>query len=288
MKNQRLLLINISLLLLLIDSNAFNPQNLNDRQSSNAANTAKNAQAGQYPSSSTFRTEKLLSSEPVEATPITRRRWTQDFLIGGGLAALLGGSTTIAEPASAACLPGDLSKECIGVYKVPIDDGILPFVGTPEKLKLYAPDLNYIPPIKAPINAKRALELLDTQQLAAEDIQQVVMSGKLEEAGIKVLGLLPVVQSSGKFLVDKIEYGLLTPNSTTIDDLKISKLKSDLDLALGMWGECDMVIGQGLRGQLGVTTVAQLQILSSIKDAIVAYDDFLVNARLLSKEAKIV
>lgn len=281
-----------SSLLLLLEGqpNVISSQNLNGKQlqSSSAHPDVANSQQRQADTTSSFQIDDL--SSETEATLMTRRRWTTDSLMGGGLAASLLGATAIAttiEPAFAACLPGDLSKECIGVYKVPIDDGILPFVGTPEKLQLYAPDLKYIPPIQAPTNTKRALELLDTQALAAEDIQQVVLSGRLEEAGIKVLSLLPVIQSSGKFLVNKIEFGLLTPNSTTIDDLKISKLKANLDVALGMWGECDIVIGQGLRGQLGVTTVAQLQILSSIKDAIVAYDDFLVNVKLLSKEAKL-
>lgn len=285
MKNQRSLFY-IYLLLLLQESHAFSSQHLNGKQSSNSHPASPCASSPSY--SSSIQANDL--STEAEATPISRRKWTLEFLVGrgGGLAALLLGGSAASEPASAACLPGDLSKECIGVYKVPIDDGILPYVGTPEQLKLYAPDLTYVTPIQAPSNAKTAIELLDTQQLAAEDIKQVVLSGKLEEAGIKVLRLLPVIQSSGKYLVDKIEYGLLTPNSGTIVDLKISKLKADLDMALGTWGECDIVIGQGLRGQLGVSAVAQLQILGSLKDAIVAYDDFLTNAKLLSKEAKLV
>jgi hypothetical protein len=36
---------------------------------------------------------------------------------------------------NAACLPGDLSPNCIGVYKVPIDDNIRSMVGTKEALK---------------------------------------------------------------------------------------------------------------------------------------------------------
>lgn len=158
--------------------------------------------------------------------------------------------------------------------------------------KTYEPEIRYIPPIatiEAPPNAKTALERLENQRQIADDIKQVVLAGNLEESGIKVLPLLPVINSSGKFIVHRIELVLLNsnPNSSTIDDLKVSKLTDDLNLALGLWGECDVVIGQGLRGKLGVTTVAQLQILASLKDASCAYDDFLANAKLLSKEIKL-
>lgn len=69
--------------------------------------------------------------------------------------------------------------------------------------------------------------------------------------------------------------------------MKVARLKDDFNMAMGLWGECDVVIGQGLRGQLGVTTVAQLQILSSLKDAVLAYDDFLTNVKYLSVEARV-
>lgn len=280
MKNQRSLT-SVFLIILLFDGDALSSQSASSKKLPKIPCFHPNTKDTLSSQPSSTPTEKI-----SEVPSISRRRWTHDCLLGSGFIALLGG--VFADSASAACLPGDLSKECIGVYKVPIDDNILPYIGTPEKLKQYAPDLKYIPPIKAPSSAKMALELLETQQLAAEDIKQVVMSGKLEEAGIKVLNLLPVIQSSGKYLVDSIESGLLKPNSSTIDDLKISKLRDNLDMAIGMWGECDIVIGQGLRGQLGVTTVAQLQILGSLKDAMIAYDDFLVNAKLLSKEVKLV
>ena len=98
--------------------------------------------------------------------------------------------------AHAACLSGDLSPSCIGVYKVPMDDRILPYVNTPEALSKFAPDLNYVPPIQSPDSVSQALEILATQQLAAQDIANVVSAGKLEEAGIKILNLLTTSQST--------------------------------------------------------------------------------------------
>ena len=45
---------------------------------------------------------------------------------------------------NAACLPGDIRSECIGVYKMPLDDAVLKYVETPEQLKKFAPDLNWV------------------------------------------------------------------------------------------------------------------------------------------------
>ena len=201
------------------------------------------------------------------------------------IAVSIGGSITIQNnKANAACLPGDLSKECIGVYKVPIDDAILPYVGTPEKLKQFAPDLKYVPPIKPPASVSVAQEMLETQRLAADDIKQVVSEGRLEEAGIKVLNLLPKLTSSGKLIVDSMEVTLIGNPSTAIDEIKFSRLKDQLNMALGLWGECDVMIGQGLRGEMGSLTFAQIQILSSLRDATAALDDFLASIASLSKE----
>ena len=46
--------------------------------------------------------------------------------------------------ANAACLPGDIRSECIGIYKLPLDDGVLKYVETEEMLKKFAPDLNWV------------------------------------------------------------------------------------------------------------------------------------------------
>lgn len=191
------------------------------------------------------------------------------------------------QAANAACLQGDLSKECIGVYKVPIDDAILPYVGTPEKLKQFAPDLNYVPPIKTPDSVSAATQILESQRLAANDIQQVVSEGRLEEAGIKVLNLLPKLTTSGKVIVDSMERDLIgtSPSTTTtIDELKFTRLKDQLNMAMGLWGQCDVEIGQGLRGEMGSVTVAQIQLLSSLRDATAALDDFMASVASLSKE----
>ena len=59
---------------------------------------------------------------------------------------ILASMLTINNPTAsyAACLPGDIRSECIGVYKMPLDDAVLKYVETPEQLKKFAPDLNWV------------------------------------------------------------------------------------------------------------------------------------------------
>jgi hypothetical protein len=221
----------------------------------------------------------LLSWVPLAVSLSTRRQVFRNA--AAGLAAAVTASPLLLSPKTsfAACLSGDLRPECIGVYKVPMDDAVLPYVGSKEALKRFAPDLEYVPPIAPPNSLSTALEILETQQLAAKDIKDVVSAGRLEEAGIKVLNLIPKVTSSGRYILSTVQ--ARTSSSSTVDELKISMLENQLNTMLGLFGECDVVIGQGLRGQMGVSAVAQLTILSSLRDASAALDDFLVTSHKL-------
>ena len=203
----------------------------------------------------------------------------------------------------AACLPGDTRTECIGVYKVPIDDNVFPYVGSPEALKKFAPDLQYVPPIAVPQSLQDAFDILETQRLAGKDIQQVVSSGKLEEAGIKVLNLIPKITTAGRVVLATVreqqqqqqQQQLKTTATTTtrstsentnldvVNELQFSKLEGLFNDMVGLWSECDIVIGQGIRGQLGVSAVAQIQILECIQDASIAYDEFLLSSEKILK-----
>jgi hypothetical protein len=137
--------------------------------------------------------------------------------------------------------------------------------------------LKYVPPIQAPKSFDIAMEILQTQRFAADDIVAVVSAGRLEEAGIKVLNLLPKVASAGQVVADVLQGELSsnTSKSATVEDMQSMKLQQQLDMVLGYWGETDVTIGQGIRGDLGVSARAQLEILASLKDALAALDDFL-------------
>lgn len=211
----------------------------------------------------------------------SRRKW-----ISAALATL---ATAVTAPSEAACLPGDLNRDCIGVYKVPIDDRILPYVSTPEALKRFAPDLNYVPPVAVPNSVALAWEILETQRLAVDDIQQVVQAGRLEEAGIKVLNLVPKVTQSGRVILEDSLTKIVASLSPTpvVEEMTMNRLQSQWDMVLGLWGEADVMIGQGLKGDMGVSAVAQIYILKQITDATAAMDDFMALAASASGKTRI-
>lgn len=228
------------------------------------------------------------------------------------LGGLLTGAGALASPSSAACLQGDLRPVCIGIYKVPLDDAVLPYISTPEQLHKFAPDLTYVPPIEPPKNFECAMDVLKSQRVTADEIKKQVVAGKLEEAGIGVLGLIPKVTTSGRLVLSELEARMRTKSSggnlysassssggggdennppsysssAVVENLAIDMAEDQMNYLTGYWGECDITIGQGIRGELGRVTVAQLTILSSLQDATRALDDFLVTATTLEASVK--
>jgi hypothetical protein len=172
----------------------------------------------------------------------------------------------VAENACAACMPGDLSPECIGVYKTALE-------ADPETIKQYAPDLKFVPPPASPKSYQAALEAVQAQRRAADDIAEQVQAGRLEEAGIKVLNLIPKFSVSGQLLVDVRSSDI--GSDAAIQGLRRQQLTELLQTAEIAWKNADVAIGQGLRGNLGVSAVAQIRILEEIKEATQALDEFL-------------
>lgn len=166
----------------------------------------------------------------------------------------------------AACLSGDTSPECIGVYKVPLEEAARSeMLNSKEALERNAPGLKFVVPTQPPpANYSQAREVLLAQREAARDIQQVVANGKLEEAGIKLLNLVPRVTSSGRVLVEAAD-----------SSVRAQFLQQRLDLVIALYSEADVMMGQGLRGQMGSITVAQLNIIKQLQEAASAFDDLL-------------
>ena len=216
---------------------------------------------------------------PKQETPSLNRRQTFSRVLSSSTAAILIFPTLppklFVDPAHAACMPGDLSTECIGVYKIPIRDATeSPTMNTPEALKQNAPDLNYVKPPEAPASIIKAKEELLAQRLAADDIKKVVLEGRLEEAGIKVLNLIPKVTMASYAIQEQVQSRYPTSSSGT-NQMRVVQFQQSLQDVIAQWSAIDIEIGQGLRGQLGVSAVAQLAILKSIVEATAALDDFL-------------
>ena len=203
-----------------------------------------------------------------------------------------------AKSADAACLSGDIRPECIGVYKLPIDAAESPYVSTSEKLKVYAPDLQWVPPTPYPLTYADALNQLKDQRQQLATAQDLIARGNIEAAGLLLLDITPKVSVAGKFILQKInkssndERNLAMKMDATTNagnnggnpsssnkaitlEMKAYRITTTLDDLLGYFGETDVLIGQGLRGELGVSAPAQLQILSSLSNCSAEFDNLL-------------
>ena len=230
------------------------------------------------------------SSSSASCTNTTRRRATtasrrdalRQLLVAGS--AVLSATEWSPQPGNAACLPGDKSLDCIGVYKVPLDDRILPYVGSPEMLKTYAPDLRWVEPFPYPKSYKDALTKLEESKDRFERIVVAsIRAGKLEDAGVELLDITPTVTAAGRVILSELSGAPRRSNdwtsssssasvpSTSGDsgrggvDLSMRALRAEdvlLDLTVAL-GQTDILIGQGLNGQLGALTPAQIQILAA-------------------------
>jgi len=156
-------------------------------------------------------------------------------------------ATSFPLAANAACVEGDLSPECIGVYK-------MPSFNQRQQLDNTEVRQNSDSTMKS---IRAALDILEAQRVAASDIQDVVAAGRLEEAGIKVLQLLSKLTTTGRMV--KSEIGVLVGGSDSSEGLKQIRLQQLDELyatAEFTWREIDVEIGQGIRGQLGAPAVS--------------------------------
>ncbi|CAB9520945.1 expressed unknown protein [Seminavis robusta] len=222
-----------------------------------------------------------INSNPIgrRDTSIERRETFSVFWKALGVVAIptATAASVKVDPASAACLPGDVSPECIGVYKIPLQDALSsPLLNTPEALKKNAPDINYVKPVEGPPKSVMAAkEVLLAQRTAADDIRQVIQQGRLQEAGIKVLNLIPKITGAGITIQQQVQSQYPESESGT-NRIRVLKFENELQELIASWNSIDIEIGQALRGQMGVSAVAQIQLLSSLKDATAAFDDFLL------------
>lgn len=211
-----------------------------------------------------------------------------------------------ARPVRAACLSGDIRTECVGVYKLPVDAGESDYVGNAETLKLYAPDIKWIPPITYPPNYADALKQLKNQRKALDAARELVAKGDIEETGLVFLDIIPKTTAAGITITkafsaasnaernaamkkvprsklggggegdaDGAGSGPVNPSTTvatTTLDMRAFRIENALNDLYATLGEADILIGQGMRGELGVAAPAQIEILAQIADCRREYD----------------
>lgn len=174
---------------------------------------------------------------------------------------------------NAACLMGDTSPDCIGVYKMPMDDTALKYVDTPEKLKQYAPDVRWVPPVSYPKSYKEAKSELNSLQQRCATLDSAVLQGNLTEVGIELLGIIPRLTVDGRFVIQTLNEA---KSQTGVDmSMKAYRAESAHSELLNKLGQCDILIGQAINGQLGAPAPAQLQILGDVKEANTLFDEFM-------------
>jgi hypothetical protein len=184
--------------------------------------------------------------------------------------------------ADAACLPGDIREDCIGVYKLPMDDSSSRYVETPEKLKMYAPDLKWIPPIDYPSNYQNAINQLKEQRQNFDVVQENVAKGDIKQGGLILLDVIPKVTAAGRYIVKSYTTAANNERNKSSDsdeaktfEMKAYRIEYALNECLGYLGETDVLIGQALRGELGVSAPAQIAILGQLGDARKEFDELL-------------
>lgn len=183
---------------------------------------------------------------------------------------LLVEQTSFAPPSNAACLPGDTSDSCIGVYKVPIDDEILDYIDTPEKLLKYAPDVNWVEPVRYPPTVRDARRELQQLQPRIESLKSKALNGDITLVGKEILEIWPRITVAGRVVVQGLENAKDKAFNSRAYRTSVAH-----DEVLNSFGECDVLIGQGIRGDLGSLTVAQIYIIQNLDEITTNYVIFL-------------
>jgi len=208
--------------------------------------------------------------------------------VSKALTTLLFGSAVLTaqlQRSEAACLSGDTSTECIGYYKVPIDEAT--YLDTPENALKYAPDLKWVPPVQYPKTYKLAREELVELQTRVQNLRLPVSKGDLIDAGTEILSIVPRITVAGRVVIRSLNSYSDVPTSVTVkktgktgQDLAMIAYRSEVahsDLLANL-GEIDLMIGQFLKGQLGALTVTQIEILSMLKEADTNFSDLILAA----------
>lgn len=202
-------------------------------------------------------------------------RSRRDFLLSSST--FISGITLLhPQKVNAACLTGDTSEQCIGVYKVPIDEEILPYIETKEKLEKYAPGINWIPPTTYPKSYKDAIQEFNTMETNIKDVADNIQKGSLTLAGVQLLQMIPRFTVCGRVILQTLE------GREDINQDMYSMIEDRYLILYASIQNCDVMIGQGLRGQMGVSAVAQIHILSELKQIEFDYNYFLKQVVSLS------
>mmetsp|Transcript_6893 Transcript_6893/g.15235 ORF Transcript_6893/g.15235 Transcript_6893/m.15235 type:complete len:264 (+) Transcript_6893:88-879(+) len=189
-------------------------------------------------------------SEDFIAPSSSSRRKLLSYTLPSALLMLLGDVPF----ASATCLTGDDSADCIGVYKesIPPIENLGEVSTITQSYGAFRPG---VPPIvlSTPQSINEAVGVLNDQLIAIDEVHALISKGDFEGAGILVLRILPKIVLSGRYAVSM--------KQQVVPQIRQMSEEAN-ELALVM----DNHIGKALRGSLGsTTTMAQITLLSDAK-----------------------
>ena len=199
--------------------------------------------------------DESTTTSSLPPTYSTRRKLISYFFGTAAPSLLL----IIVDKASASCLTGDESPECIGVFKEGIPESKS---NTIEQsygaFRLNQPTIS----LPNPTSLKEAVGMLKDQLLAMEDVEKQISSASFELAGTTMLRVLPRLIIAERYIA--------TVLPSVID-------RADEITVLGL--TVDRNLGKAMRGNLGDTAiVAQLELLSNVKVLKASLDGLIARA----------
>ena len=108
--------------------------------------------------------------------------------------------------------------------------------------------------------ARQELSELQTQ---VSNLKDVILHGELTSAGTALLAIVPRITVAGRVAVDSMK------NTSQKEDLSMKAYRAEVahyELLIAL-GSCDIIIGQGIRGDTGSITMTQIQVMQDLKDA---------------------
>ena len=133
----------------------------------------------------------------------------------------------------------------------------------------YAPDLKWVPPVEYPKDYQVARKELSELQTKVSNLRDMVLHGELTSAGTSILAMVPRITVAGRVAVDSMK--------NQKEDMSMKAYRAEVAHyeLLGALGSCDVLIGQGMRGEMGSVTMTQIQVLKDLDYADERFHEFM-------------
>ena len=139
--------------------------------------------------------------------------------------------------------------------------------------------IEFVPPSPSfSYTYKDAVEIIQTQRLAVDNISNVIKDGYIDEAGFKVMQLNAQTRTAGKIILDTFQENMsISKNSgdSNITLLRFLSLQKKFGILIDLCDECEDTLQMSLKGKSGVTAAVQLKALKVVDDIKSSYDEFL-------------